>query len=485
MAEVERESQHVPSHVQRTVMFLSAMRHHAAWLRGQGHHVRYVSLDDRGNTQSLGGEVRRAVEETGSRLVRMVRPGEWRVLREIEAACRACEVELEVIEDPHFLVTPQEFSAWASGRKELVMEHFYRWQRRRLGVLIEPDNSPTGGEWNFDAQNREAFDPSGPAHVAPPAWEPPDEITLEVRRMVRERLPDLPGRAEGPGWPVTREGALRALAAFVRDRLASFGRHQDAMWQGEAFLSHSLLSSALNLKLIDPRECVRAAEDACRRGRVPINAAEGFIRQIIGWREFIRGVYWREGEHYGNRNELGAEGSLPSFYWTGQTDMNCLRSCVGEVLDHAFGHHIQRLMVTGNFALLAGISPKEVSDWYLGMYVDGVDWVTLPNALGMALHADGGVVGTKPYAASGKYIERMSNYCTGCRYRPSERTGPRACPFTTLYWDFLLRHRETFRTNRRMSMILANVDRMTQEERVAITVSARSVRDRLGISPRA
>lgn len=482
LAEVERESRHVASHVQRTVMFLSAMRHHAAWLIDRGYRVRYVTLDDRDNTQSFGGEVRRAVESTGARLVRLTRPGEWRVLREIEAACREADVELDVVEDPHFLVTPLEFSGWATGRKELVMEHFYRWQRRRLGVLMDPDGSPTGGEWNFDKDNREPFDRSGPGLIASPAWEPADEITRAVDRMVRAQLPDLPGRPGGPGWPVTREGALRALGAFVRDRLATFGTHQDAMWRGEAFLSHSLLSAALNLKLLDPRECVRAAEDACRSGRVPINAAEGFIRQIIGWREFIRGVYWHVGESYSERNALEARGTLPEFFWTGQTDMNCLKACVNEVLDHAFGHHIQRLMVTGNFALLAGISPRAVSDWYLGMYVDGVDWVTLPNTLGMALHADGGVVGTKPYAASGKYIERMSNYCEGCRYTPSERTGPKACPITTLYWDFLLRHRERFRGNRRMSMILANVDRMAEAERVQITVSARTLRDRLGVS---
>jgi deoxyribodipyrimidine photolyase-related protein len=280
---------------------------------------------------------------------------------------------------------------------------------------------------------------------------------------------------------VTRTEARRALKDFVEHRLADFGRYEDAMWTDEATVNHSRLSPGLNLKLLSPRECVDAALDAYHSGHAPLNSVEGFVRQLIGWREFIRGVYWFEGAEYAERNGLDHHGHLPDMYWSGDTEMACMRQCIGQVLDQAYGHHIQRLMVTGNFALLSGVHPRAVSDWYLGMYVDAVDWATLPNTLGMAMHADGGVVGTKPYAASGKYISRMSNYCDECRYDVNERTGETACPFNTLYWDFLIRHRERFRSNNRMAMMLKHVDRMTQAQRVEITVSAGSLREDLGI----
>ncbi|MCA9298571.1 MAG: hypothetical protein KDA28_05865, partial [Phycisphaerales bacterium] len=303
----------------------------------------------------------------------------------------------------------------------------------------------------------------------------------EVMALVTSRLPDLPGRLETFHWPVTATEARRALKDFIEHRLHRFGTFEDAMWTGETTLYHSRLSAAMNLKLIDPMTCVRAALAAYESGAAPLAGVEGFVRQIIGWREFIRGVYWFEGPEYGDRNGLDHHGSLPEMYWTGETDMRCMSEALGQVLDESYGHHIQRLMVTGNFALLAGVHPRRVSDWYLGMYVDGVDWVTLPNTLGMAMHADGGVVGTKPYAASGKYIQRMSNYCEHCRYSIKARTGEDACPFNTLYWYFLIRHRERFRSNHRMGMILKHVDRMKESERTEITVRGARLRSNLGI----
>lgn len=479
MMEVTSESKHVASHVQRTVLFLSAMRHHAAWLGEQGWKVDYVRLDDPENTHSFGGEIRRACLRLKPAAVVALQPGEHRVEAILKAAVEHVGVPLEIREDPHFLCRDDEFASWARGRKELVMEYFYRDQRKRLGILMN-GAQPEGGQWNFDRDNRAAFR-SAPRPPKGPKF-PPDTITKEVIRTVQQLMPGLPGRPEAFNWPVSREQALEALDDFIEHRLARFGTYQDAMWLGQRTLYHSLLAPAMNLKMLDPREIVEQAIAAYESGRMPLNAVEGFIRQIIGWREFIRGVYRQQGPAYAERNALSHHGSLPEFYWTGQTDMACMADAISGVLDLAYAHHISRLMVTGNFALIAGIDPKAVSDWYLGMYADGVDWVTLPNTLGMALHADGGIVGTKPYAASGKYIQRMSNACEHCRYKVTERTGPDACPFNTFYWDFLIRHEDRFARNMRMKMMLSHVRKMGDDERVEITVSARRLREKMGIS---
>jgi deoxyribodipyrimidine photolyase-related protein len=479
--ELDAESRHVPSHVARSTLFLAAMRHFASDLAGRGIPLRYVCLDDPDNSHSFESEVVRALRELEAREVSVVLPGEWRVLRALERAAADAEVPLEVLPDSHFYCTPEEFTEWAEGRKSLVLEHFYRWQRKRFDILMDGPE-PEGGRWNFDAENRQAFKeaPEPPRPYMPRE----DAVRQEVRGLVASRLAELPGRAEGRRWPITPAQAKRALDDFIEHRLPSFGTYQDAMWEGEPFLYHSLLSPSLNIKLLDPRECVARALEAYYEGHAPLAAVEGFVRQIVGWREFIRGVYWNEGEDYAARNELGAAGCLPSFYWDGETEMACMADAIGQVLEHGYGHHIQRLMVTGNFALVAGISPREVSDWYLGMYVDAVDWVTLPNTLGMVMHADGGVVGTKPYAASGRYIERMGNHCGSCRYDPGKRHGEDACPFTVFYWDFLLRHETRFEDNRRMVMMYRHVEKMSREEKALIRKSASRLRRDFGIEER-
>jgi deoxyribodipyrimidine photolyase-related protein len=479
MMEVLDESRHVPSHRQRTVLFLSAMRHHAAELRRRGVRVWYSSIDDPENAQSFGAELRRVVDRLRPREVRLVQPGDHRVDAMVQSWRRDLQPPITVVEDDHFLTTDEQFRGWADGRKELVMEFFYRERRRRLGILVNADGSPVGGAWNFDKENRESFK-SAP-RVPKPLRFPPDAITREVMDLVDRLLPSNPGVTANFDWPVTRADALAALRDFIDNRLPDFGRYEDAMWTGEPFLYHSLLSAPLNLKLLEPRECVAAAVEAYERGRAPLASVEGFIRQIIGWREYIRGVYRLFGPTYADRNWLGHDAPLPPLYWNARTDMACLRECVGQVIDRGFGHHIQRLMVTGNFALLAGVHPKAVSDWYLGMYVDAVDWVTLPNTLGMSQHADGTaarapVVGTKPYISSGQYIDRMSDYCGSCRYDPSKSVGPEACPFSVLYWDFLIRHRERFAGNHRMTMMLKNVDRMPRERVVQLTTDASLIR---------
>ncbi|MBS0198180.1 MAG: cryptochrome/photolyase family protein [Planctomycetes bacterium] len=495
MMEVAAESRHVPSHAQRTALFLSAMRHFAAALQLRNIPVRYITLDDPDNTGSFETEITRAAAAIKPSNIACIHPGEWRVLAMLQRVQTATGIPLTIWPDDHFLTTPQEFEAWAKGRSSLTMEFFYREQRRKTGYLMQGRGStakPIGGAWNFDKENRLPFGKTGPSpRPRPPQTFEPDDTTRAVLEAIQRVLPDLPGDTRSFAWPVTRPQALQALDDFITHRLPNFGPFEDAMWSNEPTLYHSTLSSALNLKLLNPRECCERAIAAYHAGKAPLQSVEAFVRQLIGWREFIRAVYWLEGPSYEQRNSLNQHGQLPPFYWTAQTDMACLKSCIGQVIQTGFGHHIQRLMVTGNFALIAGVHPRAVSDWYLGMFVDGIDWVTLPNALGMVMHADRrpaaprgvtGLVGTKPYAASGKYIQRMSNYCSHCRYDPAERTGPTACPFTVFYWDFLIRTRDQLADNQRMAMILKNVDRMTPQARTQITIDADLLRKKLGIT---
>ena len=480
MVEASEESTHVPSHRQRITVFLAAMRHFALDMADRGLPLRYEAMDGAEGSRSIADGLVDAVDSTGATTVVVRRPGDRRVLESLEAAAGRVGFELEVREDPWFLSSIEDFAAWREGRKTTVMDHFYRIERRRLDVLLEPDGEPIGGAWSHDAANRESFKK---APSPRPPWLPEaDEITKEVISLVGERFPEAPGRLERFVWPTTPADARRMLDDFIRHRLPDFGRYQDAMWTDEPFLNHSLLSPAINLQLLDPRDCLEAAIEAHERGDAPIESVEGFVRQIMGWREFVRGVYWTESDDYGDRNGLDEHGELPAWYWDGDTDMACLRDSIGQVLEFGYGHHIQRLMVTGNFALIAGIHPRAISDWYLAMYVDAVDWVTLPNTLGMVMHADGGVVGTKPYAASANYIGKMSPYCKGCRWNRKARTGEDACPFNVFYWDFMIRHRERLRGNRRMAIALKNVDRLDPDERESIVATAEGHRIRLGIA---
>jgi deoxyribodipyrimidine photolyase-related protein len=388
---------------------------------------------------------------------------------------------LEVREDRHFICSTEAFRVHAEGRKQLRQEFFYRELRKRTGVLLDPEGRPLGGSWNFDAENRSSFARGGPEGVPPVPGFAPDAVTRKVLKLVQTRFADHPGSLEHFDWPVTRAEALAALDDFIQHRLPGFGRYQDAMWTGRPFLWHALLSGPLNLKLLDPMEAVQAAEEAYRRDpdRIPLAAAEGFIRQILGWREYVRGVYWRFMPEYLERNALGAEADLPGFYWTGETDMACLREVIGQTLDYGYAHHIQRLMVTGLFSLLLGVDPRRVHGWYLAVYLDAVEWVELPNTLGISQFADGGIMASKPYAASGQYVNRMSNYCRACRFKPADRGGDQACPFTVLYWDFLLRHREQLGSNPRMRMQLRNLERLAPSETRSVRSAARGLRQRL------
>jgi deoxyribodipyrimidine photolyase-related protein len=355
------------------------------------------------------------------------------------------------------------------------MEFFYREQRQQHEVLMEGD-VPAGGRWNFDADNRESFGAAGPGLMPPRTSFPPDAITQEVIALVDAQFAHHPGTLHGFAWPVTRVQALRSLQAFVDERLPLFGPWQDAMWPGDPWLYHAQLSAALNLKLLNPREVVAAAEQAWRAGHAPLASVEGFIRQILGWREYVRGIYWTQMPGYLERNALGATHDLPAWYWTGDTDMACLRDALAQTVAHGYANHIQRLMVTGLYALMLGVEPRQVHAWYLAVYVDAVEWVELPNTLGMSQYADGGLMGSKPYIATGKYIQRMSPHCEGCRYDPAQRAGDSACPFTTLYWDFLMRHETMLAGNRRVALQVKNLARLSDVEKQAIRDRAASIR---------
>ncbi|MBR7620370.1 cryptochrome/photolyase family protein [Phenylobacterium sp. 20VBR1] len=466
MAEVMAEASYVNHHVKKIAFLFSAMRHYAQALRAAGYQVRYVALEDEGNSQSLDGEILRAVEALAPERVVITEPGEWRLREGFEALRLALPVELDILPDTRFLCSHAEFNAWVGDRRELRMEHFYREMRRRHDVLMEADGKPAGGRWNFDADNRK---PPKAGLTSPPRLSfKKDAITLEVLHLVRRRFPDGYGRLEPFHFAVTRRQALAELDHFIAHILPGFGDYQDAMVAGEPWLRHSLLAAYINAGLLYPLEVCRRAEAAWRDGAAPLNAAEGFIRQILGWREFVRGVYWRFMPGYLEQNALEAHEPLPGFYWSGETQMACVREALAHTYDHAYSHHIQRLMITGNFALLAGLAPKAVHEWYLAVYADAYEWVEAPNTLGMALHADGGVLASKPYAASGAYIRKMSNYCQGCAYDPTVAVGERACPFNALYWDFMARHRDRFSRNARMPFVYATWDRMGAERQAGL-----------------
>jgi deoxyribodipyrimidine photolyase-related protein len=485
MAEVAEESCHVWSSKPRTALFLAAMRHFALALEAQRRPLHYTRLDAAQNAGSLAAQLQADILRLKPARLVMTAPGDWRVLQSIKALAAALGLPLAVREDRHFFAGVREFAAHAKARKSLRMEYFYREQRKRHRVLMgggdsadsaDSADAPLGGRWNFDSDNRAAFDSTGPGRLPARACFAPDALTQEVIALVNTRFAAHPGRLDSFAWPLTRAQALQALQAFIEERLPLFGRYQDAMWPGDPWLYHSHISAALNLKLLNPREVVAAAEAAYLTGAAPLASVEGFIRQILGWREYVRGVYWTQMPHYAELNGLDAQHDLPAWYWTGETDMACLRDALAQTLAHGYANHIQRLMVTGLYTLMLGVRPQQVHAWYLAVYVDAVEWVELPNTLGMSQYADGGMMGSKPYIATGKYIQRMSPHCCGCRYDPGQKTGELACPFTTLYWDFLMRHAALLAKNPRMALQVKNLARLSAAEQQAVKERAAAIR---------
>lgn len=474
MAEVAEETTYVPHHPKKIAFTLAAMRKFADRLRARGWRVAYTRLDDPANTGSISGEILRRAGADHDRVL-VTRPGEWRLVAALNAL--PLPLPVEMLEDGRFLSTPAEFAAWAKGRKQLRMEYFYREMRRKTGLLMEGD-APAGGQWNFDAENRKRAEPD--LLRARPLRFEPDAATRAAIDLVGRRFAGHFG-ALTPFWFATgRDQALEALDHFIDHSLPDFGATQDAMLSGDPFLNHSVLSIYLNAGLLDTLEVCARAEAAWRGGRAPLNSVEGFIRQIIGWREFVRGVYFLQGPEYIAQNSLGHDRPLPAAYWGGPTRMACLKAAVDQTRAEAYAHHIQRLMVTGNFALLAGVDPHEVHAWYLAVYADAYEWVEAPNTLGMSQFADGGLFASKPYVSSGAYIDRMSDYCRGCAYDVRARSGPDACPFNPLYWAFLDRHRTRFAANPRMRPIYGAWDRMPQDRQRAILATAARLHEDLG-----
>lgn len=469
MMEVWDEATYVKHHKQKIALIFSAMRHFARELREAGWQVDYVTLEDADNSGSFSGEVARAIERHDPRELRVVQAGEWRVQQAIEEWPDKFACPVTILDDTRFACSIGEFAEWAEGRKQLTMEHFYREMRRKTDLLMDA-GKPVGDQWNFDTDNREKL-PESCDIPARPIFEP-DAITQEVIALVEERFGDHFGSLDTFGWPVTREQAEVAADAFFAERLENFGPYQDAMKHGQDDLFHSMLSTSINLGLLDPLDLCARAQQAFEDGVAPLNSVEGFIRQLIGWREYVRGFYWYSMPALADANELEATRDLPEFYWTGETDMRCLADCVRSTRDNAHANHIQRLMVLGNFALLAGIDPKQVQDWYLAVYADAYEWVELPNVAAMVLYADGGRLATKPYAASGNYIHKMSDYCGKCAFSVSKKTGDGACPFNALYWHFLDRHRATLESNHRLGRIYANWDRMGADKQAEYRDSA-------------
>ena len=473
MAEVEQESTHVISSKQRITFFLSAMRHFAQSLKEKKWPVIYTKLDTKENAGSLAGELEKTILATNPQQLIMVMPGEFRVRTSLQAVAAKHQLNLEIRSDNHFLCDLAMFQNHISNRKQVRLEFFYREMRQKTGILMDGKN-PVGNKWNFDVENRGSFGKKGPQDLPPPTRFIPDDTTREVIQLVEQKFSKHPGSISTFGWPVTRKDALVALNEFIEHRLPQFGQYQDAMWEGEVWLYHSHLASALNTKLIHPQEVIEKAQEAFFAGHAAIEAVEGFIRQILGWREYVRGIYWTHMPEYIDRNAMHATSKLPDFYWTGQTEMACLKDAIELTLEHGYAHHIQRLMVTGLYALLLGVHPKEVHAWYLGVYVDAVEWVELPNTIGMSQYADGGLMASKPYIASGKYIDRMSNHCKGCKFNPAESTGKDACPFTTLYWDYLNKHSSALAKNPRMLMQLKNLHRLSDEKKNQISIQAKN-----------
>ncbi|UWQ45153.1 cryptochrome/photolyase family protein [Leisingera aquaemixtae] len=476
MAEVAEEAGYVRHHKKKIAFLFSAMRHFAKALKEDGWQVHYVRLDDPENTGSLTGEVARLrVAHPVARVV-VTEPGEYRLKSAFEEWAEAADILLDMLQDSRFLCSHERFGKWAEGRKQLRMEYFYREMRRETGLLMDSDE-PEGGQWNFDQENRKPAE-DGLTLPKPPETTP-DEITEEVLDLVEEQFGDHFGTLRPFWFAVTREDALAALERFAEEALPNFGDYQDAMLEGEKFLYHSVLSQYINAGLLEPLEVCRRVERAYYEGDAPLNAAEGFIRQIIGWREYVRGIYWRNMPGYSEQNFLEATRPLPGFYWTAETDMACVAAAVSQTRDEAYAHHIQRLMVTGNFAMLAGVDPHQVHEWYLAVYADAYEWVEAPNVIGMSQFADGGLLGSKPYAASGNYINKMSDHCAGCRYSVTKKTGEDACPFNPLYWDFLVRNRDKLRNNPRLKRAYSTWDRMSGPRQQEYLDSAQKVLDRL------
>ena len=468
-----KEATYVKHHPQKIAFLFAAGRHFASDLDDKGYQVRYIALDNQDNTGDLTEEVRRAIEDIGVKHIIITEPYEYRIKKDIESWEDLLGVSVEIRADDRFFCSREEFSFWAKDKKQLRMEYFYREMRKKYHILLEGKGMPVGGKWNYDKENRSPpikglTAPQRIIHKKSP-------ILIKVLELVAHNFSDHFGTLNPFDYAVTRDQALLELDHFTEYILPDFGEYQDAMVRGEPYLYHSVLSSYMNAGLLLPLEVCQKAEMAYRKGKAPLNSVEGFIRQILGWREYVRGIYWLKMPEYGELNYLNARNPLPSFYWGSETNMACISEAVLHTKEHGYSHHIQRLMITGNFALVAGLDVKQVQEWYLAVYIDAYEWVEMPNTLGMALFGDGGIMASKPYAASGKYINKMSNFCKKCYYDPEEMLNENACPFNSLYWDFLMRNRESLQANQRLYYVFNTLDKFSESKKIAIREKANSI----------
>ena len=477
LMEVRSETDYVVHHAQKVIAVFAGMRRLAQQLRKAGHAVRYFRIGDDDNLQNFGDNLRTVFRETGAERFEWQEPDEWRLDRDLRAFAQDCGLPSACVSSEHFLDARGGVAAhFQKDAKRWLMESYYRVMRVRTRLLMDADGAPLGGKWNFDHDNRKPWKGEPPA---PKPWDVTHDHSAlwEEVRAAGVKTMGSPSAQDFP-WPVDRQEALAQLKAFITRGLPDFGDYEDAMHTSSDRLFHSRLSFALNVKLLSPLEVARAAAEAHARNpsRHPIAATEGFVRQIIGWREYVRGVYWAKMPAYASANGLGHSLPLPAWFWTGKVRMNCMRHSVGQSLETAYAHHIQRLMVIGSFCLTAGVDPAEVERWYLGVYIDAFQWVELPNVIGMSQHADGGFLASKPYCCAASYVSKMSDYCSGCAYDPKDRTGPLACPLNALYWDFWLRHQDRFLNNPRIGMAVRQAANMKPAEKAAVKKKAAELR---------
>jgi deoxyribodipyrimidine photolyase-related protein len=481
LMEMRQETDYVLHHAQKIIAIFAGMRALAQQLLDAGHHVHYLAIDDPANTQSLTGNLSALIDHYGVRVFEYQDPDEYRLDQQLQAFLASGRQDVSTgsscVDSEHFYTQRHEVAELFTGRKQWLMETFYRLMRKRYRVLIDETDKPVGSQWNFDAENRKPWkgDPPEPADLRPQH----DHSALWATIQAAGVQSFGEAAAANFRWPVNRAEALHQLDHFATHALPHFGDYEDAMSRKAHRLFHSLLSFAMNVKLLNPREVVQRVEAECRAGRVPLAAAEGFIRQVIGWREYIRGIYWAQMPGYDERNFFEHTTPLPQWFWTGDTRMNCMAAAIGGSLQNAHAHHIQRLMVIGNFALLAGLDVQALHRWYLGVYIDAFEWVELPNTLGMSQFADGGLLATKPYVSSAAYIDRMSDYCKGCAYDRKQRLGESACPFNALYWDFYQRNADKLERNPRIGMAYRQLAKMPPEEVTALQAQATLTRQRL------
>jgi len=475
--EVRQETDYVHHHAQKIIAVFAGMRALARQLELAGHRLVYLAIDDARNRQSIPDNLAALIAQHQVTRFEYQEPDEYRLDQQLAAFCQSLAIDSAMVASEHFLTVRGEAADIFKHRPQWLMEYFYRQMRVVHQVLLDKGNKPAGGQWNFDVENRKSW-----------KGEPPEPFDTRVQKdhsalwdSIVAAGVDSFGRPDAARivWPLDRAEALNQLDAFIQHALPHFGDYQDAMSSVASRLFHSMLSFALNTKMLHPREVIAEAEDAWRAGHAPLHAVEGFIRQILGWREYVRGVYWANMPGYGEHNVFGHKATLPSWFWDGKTRMRCLQHAIGQSLDDAHAHHIQRLMVIGNFALLAGLDPQLVHQWYLGVYVDAFEWVEMPNTVGMSQFADGGLLATKPYVSSAAYIDRMSDYCKGCHYDKKARLGENACPYNSLYWDFFERNGERLRGNQRLGMVYRNLDKMDDAARAAFQERAADLRSRL------